>query len=1532
MSMPTWNKVGGKYSIHYGIFIFLACFIIILPYLVFAQSSAPGAIRGRIFDQKSQPLAGIQVQVTKEPTDSTQVQLIPYCGFSPYTFTYPSLYSFFPSFILPPWIPEEFRQGLSKIYFISCSDFPIVYTTQSQADGRFLLNNLPEGRYILWAYDFFNRGYIANFYGFQEDRSSDNQNNRLYSGDFGGRPNYIPIRVKSGKISGPINHIMEMGGILSGRITDAEDGSAVISAKIITRSRKENNLYLFKYSAAAITDLNGNFILSGLKEGEYILGIVEAEGYIINSFFPQANSSENSEEDFFQAAAGQTTSNCNLSLIHGGEIFGSITNQATGQHPVEAFVTASKFCCEDQYFPEGYASPYSTVTAEIDGTYRLTGLEEGIYTISAFHSGPGFQGTNFPDMENPAPNLKFPVEQGERVGPIDVSLFSSTAQGVIRGQIIEAGTGLPISGISLHLGDLPSTAHMASYINLLSNTDHEGIFEFTGLENYTYFLTISDPTKNHLTPLTPADSIFNQFEWAVNPDVVQPAKNIQVIQVSMYRGGCLEGQILDGSTPLAGMEVQTIAFDADLLGDEVYSCSWPSSAFDKLLHSLDISDTEGRFTVCGLDTRNYLIRVRDLFHRGYMLSFSEDPNKGNMPRSFSVPLNTKITGLIIPMEIGSTLTGRVVDKAQNPLANIQVEGVPQKLAFLDPNGMAEKDFRAYSNLWSVPVRTFTQEDGTYTFPGLSQGAYMITARDPNSHYLSNCLIGISVSSSGEEIVSDLILSSGSILSGRITNAHGQPLSEIRVIADRDNSADDESDPALSCPCLDEAGYFTVKTSKEGDYRIKTLPAGNYQLYVEDKGREYLSIEYDGPNFISVGLNGEEEEISDLDFCLKRGGIIRGVIRNAITGQALSGVKVRARLEEDRSPVNYYSAISDDQGNYTRIGLPEGSYSLSVSHRENYRIQYYPGVNSLQEAIPLDIAPEQTLENIDFNLIQGVGLVCTVRDAITGKEMLAKEYSLKLIDEQGVEIEADFYESYYPPFDPYSKEFTLCGLSPATYFIRVTDCRGYYAGYYHQQGDDPESGTPLLLSQPGTIEKIEVSIYPKASISGRLVDAFDQRPLYKKLVAALPVQEPAPDVSCFHDRYAYYIAGGYQFDVCDAECALTDPNGRYRIINLEEGDYRLLAVGPWHMYEDQYYHDLPTDQWQQADIIHVKRSESITGINIGLHLGVSYSGVISYSYRNSLQEVGELKIISEPEKEAMAGRLYEYPIQIENPGTQSYLTYVLRQGPQNMNIDSKLSLLQWQPTNEDGGRAIVQVAVHDSLGRLALQSYGLQVEEDHTPPEEVSSVRTNPGVGKVTLSWTSCHDGEGDLADLVLYIDNGRGDYREVSFGKNTTEYTLRGLSGNRSYTFRISTRDLLGNESKGVLVKATPKSRQINSGNWFQPWSFWGNQPYGFSYVNPFLFFTGNHYPFTQGTSLPQIPPSGNWFQPWSFWENQPYGFSYVNPFLFFTSNHYPFTQGTSLPQISPLWDPLSWSDRYNPFSKWWNDTFLYPDWFLSDF
>ncbi len=202
--------------------------------------------------------------------------------------------------MLPPWIPDEFRQGLSKRYFYNTQDQG-VYSTKSQSDGGFLLTNLPEGRYILWAFDADHRGFIPDFYGFKEDRTLKNQEYQIYSGDFGGRPNYIPVAVGSGKISGPVNLVMERGGILFGRITDSKDGSAIIRAKILAGSWEQENGYSF-YSAAAVTDLNGNFIFSGLKEGEYILSVVEAEGYIINSSFPYTDPSEKSGKDIFKLA------------------------------------------------------------------------------------------------------------------------------------------------------------------------------------------------------------------------------------------------------------------------------------------------------------------------------------------------------------------------------------------------------------------------------------------------------------------------------------------------------------------------------------------------------------------------------------------------------------------------------------------------------------------------------------------------------------------------------------------------------------------------------------------------------------------------------------------------------------------------------------------------------------------------------------------------------------------------------------------------------------------------------------------------------------------------------------------------------------------------------------------------------------------------------------------------------------------------------------------------------------------------------
>jgi len=110
-----------------------------------------------------------------------------------------------------------------------------MYGTTSQQDGGFLIDNLEEGRYILWAYDPEDTGLKPSIYGYQEDLADDQTSSEGYNVyyNYMPRPNYIPVRVSAGETAGSFTLSMDMGGSLSGRITDEGDGSAIADATIM---------------------------------------------------------------------------------------------------------------------------------------------------------------------------------------------------------------------------------------------------------------------------------------------------------------------------------------------------------------------------------------------------------------------------------------------------------------------------------------------------------------------------------------------------------------------------------------------------------------------------------------------------------------------------------------------------------------------------------------------------------------------------------------------------------------------------------------------------------------------------------------------------------------------------------------------------------------------------------------------------------------------------------------------------------------------------------------------------------------------------------------------------------------------------------------------------------------------------------------------------------------------------------------------------------------------------------------------------
>ncbi|MGA1874266.1 MAG: carboxypeptidase regulatory-like domain-containing protein [bacterium] len=1526
-----------------------------------AQLDSSGAIQGQITDPNGQSVADLQV-LAMEHTG----------------------YGFYGSFLpnsFDPWLPEEIKeelqQQMSGYFYPSFVPYPTIYRTQTQSDGAFLLGGLAAGRYTLWAYDAQGRGYCPTIYGAQQDYQLCHE----LTG-YSTMPVYIPVHVKAGETTGPLHIAMEMGGGIAGRIIDAADGSPIDEAKIQIRPYREEDCYDYRLPFLTDSDANGHFSVMGLSEGEYTLQIIAAEGYIVQSpYVGYSPDTGDAAEPVYTVLSGQITDSGHLTLQQGGVIEGTVTSQVDGSPIADISVFS--------YKPEGGYGyyPLGGRRTDLNGMYHLSGLE-GEYMIYVPHTNE-FQGAYYDNTQDSKAALSIMVEAGELIGSIDFQLASSEGKGSIQGQIVDEGTGMALPGVMVYImeispppdvpymyppdGDEESTTYYSSDYGLpppLTTplpvpVDDQGRFAFSGLTAGRYRLGVFDPEGRYLSSSYPpeGESIIDYYDPEGGDYIaLEEHQVIDNIRISLHQGGCLEGQILDGSTPVAGVEVQVFS----LSSHENYGYQTP----------WDVSDTEGKFSLCGVDDTECILIAQDRYDRGYGLSFPADPYDAGHPAVFHIPPGSTISNIVITMNRGFTLQGLVSDVEGNPLAGIQVAAEPRSFAFLDGN---REDY-TYLVADRYVSYAASREDGSYTFTDLSEGTYEIRAEDPSSIYLPGELPEMSIYS--DMNAPDLILTRGGILAGTVTDSDGNPLADIEVVA-YIPSADfwyfGGEYPNYPVSGYNYSGfyplyeYFRTKTKEDGAYEIRGLKEGDYRLEAKDPKGNYVKVEYQGPELNENDLIeiGAGEKISNLNFVLSLGGIIEGRVLDAATGIPIPEVRVEAKSSS--APGYVYSSPTDGQGYYTIRALPTGSYILSASSFEGYLTQYYMQAASPEAATLVGVSPDQTCDDIDFHLQEGASLSGTIRDAATG-QALSTACTVWLLDEQGEEVKKTSSDA--------QGGYTFTGLIPGTYKIEVTYAYGYYPGCYSEEADSPEGCTLITVSQLIPATGYDLSLSPKASISGRVVDDLDGRPLGNKRILAIPAS--------YEQEVLYYGYGGY-FSLYDSntQYVYTGPDGRYTIKHLEEGNYRVLALDPYYIYGSEYYPGVPVDQIAQAGIISLERSEARQGIDFTLQIGGtqsvynygsqdgssspsygSYGGISSWSgslyggYSSAFQsfnaptsysgqteppdqppaESPSLEITSLPEESIVAGRTYTYQVMAQDSSPAGSFTYDLRCRPEGMSINPATGEITWQPKNENAGQSVVQIAVSNEFDHTAFQSFRLRVNEDTGPPEEVTNLQARAGDRQVTLSWTPCEDSAGDLDGLTLYIASGQSYGEGISLDKIATEYTAGNLKSGQAYSFKITTRDLLGNESEGVIASATTRKAKTTSQTLWPSWNAW-NSSYGWPGLSGSPLFS---LPSSQMTWSPRLdqrsllwPPSfltsslwtpSSWIwadaSPYALlpWNNAsslsgwPLGSSFSTPASVFEIPAFRDTSGG----LYSIWDPYdSWTRLlYQPIL---NQQFTFP-------
>jgi hypothetical protein len=377
------------------------------------------------------------------------------------------------------------------------------------------------------------------------------------------------------------------------------------------------------------------------------------------------------------------------------------------------------------------------------------------------------------------------------------------------------------------------------------------------------------------------------------------------------------------------------------------------------------------------------------------------------------------------------------------------------------------------------------------------------------------------------------------------------------------------------------------TDADGIYIITNLSAGDYRVYAyaPEYGREF----YNGTHFrrdaqpVSVIEGGETLNIN---FSLSPGGSISGTITSADSGMPMSNVSLFAIFADEKRGAG--AGLSDENGNYTIIGLPYSTYKvLSPSYArfgsgdDNYVMEFWQENATWDDADIVTVAEGVNPQGIDFTLEVG--------GTISGY-VYQEDGVIPLPD---VHVYADDYDTgvWMEGTDTDQDGYYTLLLPNGTYRVRANPSENGldYASEWYNDTYDWDEATAVSVTAPDETTGINFTLEPGGTISGTVRDSQGN------LLAGVSVE-------C--DR----------IDGPGGEGAETRSDGTYTIEGLPFGTYKVSSPsgGRWGSNDDNwaqewYYEAANRDD--ADDVAITSDNPNATGVDFTLEVGGTISGYV-----------------------------------------------------------------------------------------------------------------------------------------------------------------------------------------------------------------------------------------------------------------------------------------------------------------------------------
>jgi hypothetical protein len=349
----------------------------------------------------------------------------------------------------------------------------------------------------------------------------------------------------------------------------------------------------------------------------------------------------------------------------------------------------------------------------------------------------------------------------------------------------------------------------------------------------------------------------------------------------------------------------------------------------------------GDYSITGLPAGLYRVQVQSF---GFQTEWFDHRPSYEMADLVSVPLSGTATGVDFALSAGAGgISGTVRDQSGNPVPFAQVV-----INLLDDGfvmGVSADSTGTYNTGPNLAAGTYVVQAGPQFGEGGFGTVFFVAGPAPEVvDFRSSTPVTVLAGAITGGV--DFVLPPGGAISGRVTNAGGQPISSAVI-----SIFDFASGTFITTAMTDADGNF---------FTGFVLAPGTYRVQVEAGG---FLIESTGAIAVAGG-----QTTPGADVALDASGAIAGRVTQADGVTPIAGARVEAGRDDGNG---FGSALTDASGNYVIGGLPPGSYRVQALAND-FATRYFDGSLVRFSSNLVLVNAGATTAGIDFALPAGAG--------------------------------------------------------------------------------------------------------------------------------------------------------------------------------------------------------------------------------------------------------------------------------------------------------------------------------------------------------------------------------------------------------------------------------------------------------------------------------------------------------------------------------------------------------------------------------